>query len=78
MREKREKLEYIGMKVTPAERSFIINRARQEGMSVSQYIRYAVLIEAATAGKEEVWQQMPKKLPNLVLDWAKVKAEKRK
>jgi len=47
MRERSESV--IGFKVSPEDRALVQRRAKVSGMSTSEYLRFAVLVESLTA-----------------------------
>lgn len=48
--------EYIGIRLHPDIRMLIEERAKEEGFTISEYVRYAVMLDCVYAGKTKAYK----------------------
>lgn len=61
------------MQLTPEEHDLLRQRAREENMSIAQYLRYCVMLEAFYAGKPKVIKILAKGFSQKFLEWFDMK-----
>ena len=63
--------EQIGIRLQPHVRKLIEDRANEEGMTISDYIRYTVMLDCVYAGKVEAYRILSRGFSRAFVEWFK-------
>lgn len=61
------------MQLTPEEHDLLRKRAKEENMSIAQYLRYCMMLEAFFAGKPKVLSILAKGFSQKFVEWFNMK-----
>jgi Mobilization protein NikA len=61
------------MQLTSEEHDLLRDRAKEENMSIAQYLRYCLMLEAVYAGKPKVFKILAKGFSQKFVEWFNMK-----
>lgn len=71
MNERAIRDESITIRLYPDVRKLIEDRASEEGMSISDYLRYTVMLDCVYAGKGEAYKMLSRGFSRVFVEWFK-------
>jgi uncharacterized protein (DUF1778 family) len=63
--------EFIGIRVQPDIRKLIEDRASEEGLTISEYLRYTVMLDSVYAGRSEAYKILSRGFSRAFVEWFK-------
>ncbi len=76
MEKKERRSHMFTMQLTSKEHELLRDRANEENMSIAQYLRYCVMLEAFYAGKPKVLEILAKGFSQKFVEWFYMKFRK--